>query len=197
MNEKFRTSGTSGIVQLVIENCEPALSQWLRLEYKHACEIWDGDVIFTNVNDPTMLNALAAMGTVRSEAAPMVCQDKRCAVLDPQAGISLKTEDFYRLDCLIVGGILGAENPLGRTKQLITDRMHCESRNIGKAQLSIDGAAFVAKAIMLGMRLDEIEIASEVEIVHDDGHSTILPFGYPIVDGKVILTPGLVEYLSE
>ena len=75
--------------------------------------------------------------------------------------------------------------------------MRCESRNIGKTQLSIDGAVFVAKAIMLGMRLEEIEIASELEIMHDDGHSTILPFGYPIVDGKVILTPGLVEYLSE
>ena len=112
MNKEFRTTGTSTNVQLVIENCEPALSQWLRLEYKHASELWDGNVIFTNVNEPTMLNALAVMGSVRSDAAPMVCDDKRCAVLDPQAGICLRREDFDRLDCLIVGGILGAEKPL-------------------------------------------------------------------------------------
>ena len=64
-------------------------------------------------------------------------------------------------------------------------------------QLTIDGAVFVAKQIALGKKLNDIEIAYELEIIHDPIHSTILPFGYPIVNDKPIITPGLIEYLSE
>lgn len=184
-------------IHLIIENCESTLSQWLRLEYKHASELWDENVTFTNVKDPTMFSTLSSFGCVREEDAATVCKGKRCLVLDPQSDKRLELDDFSDMDCLVVGGILGAEKPLGRTKQLITDRLDCQSRNLGKIQLSIDGAVFVAKSVMLGMRLDEIEIASELEIVHDESHSTILPFGYPIIDGKVIFTPGLLEYLNE
>jgi ribosome biogenesis SPOUT family RNA methylase Rps3 len=45
------------------------------------------------------------------------------------------------------------------------------------------------------MRLEDIEIAREVEIKHDSVHSTILPFGYPVIDNHLVITPGLVEYL--
>jgi len=97
---------------------------------------------------------------------------------------------------IIIGGLLGYEKPQGRTKTLITDVSRFETRHLGKLQLSIDGAAFVAKAISLGLNLEDIEIAREIEIIHDDVHSTILPFGYPVMDNKPIITPGLVEYLT-
>jgi ribosome biogenesis SPOUT family RNA methylase Rps3 len=56
---------------------------------------------------------------------------------------------------------------------------------------------FVAKAIYLGLNLKDIEIAREIEIIHDSVHSTILPFGYPIIEDKPVITPGLIQYLSK
>jgi len=45
-------------VFLIIEHCEPELSEWLLLEYKHAAKIWDSNVIFTNVHDETAAKKL-------------------------------------------------------------------------------------------------------------------------------------------
>jgi len=45
----------------------------------------------------------------------------------------------------------------------------------------------------LGLKLKDIEIAREIEIVQDSVHSTIIPFGYPIINDKPVITPGLVE----
>jgi len=78
---------------------------------------------------------------------------------------------------------------------MISDKYGFETRNLGKIQLTIDGAAFVAKAILLGLDLEDIEIAYEVEIKHDEIHSTVLPFGYSVVNSLPLLTPGLIEYL--
>jgi ribosome biogenesis SPOUT family RNA methylase Rps3 len=47
------------------------------------------------------------------------------------------------------------------------------------------------------MKLEKIKLSTELEVQHDDGHSTILPYGYPVLDGKVIFTPGLKEYLRK
>ena len=93
--------------------------------------------------------------------------------------------------------VLHIRKPKGRTKKLISDKSDFETRHLGKLQLSIDGAVFVTKAICLGLNLKDIEIACEIEIIHDSVHSTILPFGYPIIENKPIITPGLIEYLTK
>jgi hypothetical protein len=54
-----------------------------------------------------------------------------------------------------------------------------------------------SSAICLGLRLQDIEIAREIEIIHDKVHSTILPFGYPMIDDVPMITPGLVKYLNK
>ena len=41
-----------------------------------------------------------------------------------------------------------------------------------------------------------LEITEEVEIKWDDVHSTQLPYGYPMGEEKVIITPGLLEILK-
>jgi ribosome biogenesis SPOUT family RNA methylase Rps3 len=182
---------------LVIEHCEPDLSEWLMLEYRHAAKTWAGDVVFSCITEKKTASALRPLGKVDSRTPKEIFDGKRCLVLDPAAKQPLATGDFESLDGIIVGGILGYEKPQGWTKKLISDRYGFDARNLGNIQLSIDGAVFVARAVSLGLSLSDIEIAKEIEIVHDSCHSTVLPFGYPVIDGKPIITPGLIEYLSK
>ncbi len=182
--------------KLIIEHCEPVLSQWLMLEYKHAVKIWEKPVLFTRVYDKKTEKKLTTLGNIEQKTANEVFSHKKCIILDPLAKKPLTTKDFRHLDGIIVGGILGYEKPQGRTQELITKHSSFETRHIGNIQLTIDSAVFVAKAIMLGLRLSDIEITTEVEIIHDAIHSTILPFGYPVLENKPVITPGLVDYLS-
>lgn len=180
---------------LIIEHCEPTLSEWLLLEYKHAAKLWKKNLVFTRVIDKKTSIVLQKLGSVIKEKAKDAFQNRRCIVLDPQAHKSLTPKDCSKYDAIIIGGLLGYEQPRGRTKKLISDGSGFEARNLGKLQLSIDGAAFVTKAVCLGLRLKDIEIAREVEVVHDSVHSTILPFGYPVIENKPVITPGLIRYL--
>ena len=181
---------------LVVEHCEKGLSEWLTLEYRHAANIWPRHTLFTNVKSPATAAKLRAYGEVTREKANDHLAGHRCLILDPKAAAPLTPHDFTGLYAVIIGGILGYKTPRGRTKALISDHSSFETRHIGSIQLTIDGAAFVAKAIALGMTLEDIEIAYEVEITHNPVHSTVLPFGYPVIDGKPIITPGLIEYLT-
>jgi ribosome biogenesis SPOUT family RNA methylase Rps3 len=182
---------------LVIEHCEPTLSEWLLLEYKHSAKLWKGNLCFTRVVDSKTTKVLQNLGSVKKEKAKTVYSDKKCIILDPQAKRSLTPKDCSNADVLIVGGLLGYEKPKGRTKTLISAKSGFQTRHLGKLQLSIDGAVFVMKAICLGLNLSDIEIAREIEIIHDSVHSTILPFGYPLVENKPVITPGLIEYLTK
>ena len=182
---------------LVIEHCEPELSEWLLLEYRHAAKLWTGELIFTRVTKKKTERILRRLGTVEKGKASDVFSHKKCIILDPQAKKPLTPSDFKKYDTIIVGGLLGYEKPKGRTKKMISDSSDFAVRHLGKLQLSIDGAVFVTKAIYLGLELTDIEITNEIEIIHDSVHSTILPFGYPIIENKPIITPGLVEYLTK
>ncbi len=181
---------------LVIEHCEPTLSEWLLLEYKHAAKLWKGNLMFTRVTDSKTSKVLQKLGTVKKENAKDLYSTQNCIILDPQAKKPLIPKDCTTADVLIVGGLLGYEKPQGRTTTLISSSSGFPTRHLGPLQLSIDGAVFVIKAICLGLHLKDIEIATEIEIIHDPVHSTILPFGYPIVNDKPVITPGLVDYLS-
>ena len=182
---------------LIIEHCEQTLSEWLMLEYKHAAKIWNGKLLFTRVTNTKATKVLRTLGLVKKENAKDLYAGKNCIVLDPQAQRPLIPKDCANADALIVGGLLGYEKPQGRTKTLISTTSGFQTRHLGPLQLSIDGAVFVIKAINLGLPLKDIEIAKEIEIIHDKVHSTILPFGYPIIDNKPVITPGLVEYLCK
>ena len=181
---------------LVIEHLEPALSEWLMLEYRHSVKIWKDETVFTNVSDKKTAEELKPLGKTEKQKANTAFSKKNCIILDPQAKKPLISGDFVNLDAIIVGGILGYEKPQGRTKELLSEKSHFEIRHLGDIQLTIDSAVFVTKAIFLGLDLKDVEITNEIEIIHDPVHSTILPFGYPILDNKPVITPGLVEYLS-
>lgn len=183
-------------MKLIIENCEEKLWHWLYLEYKHASEIWEGNVIFTNVKDFQMYNKLKDLGEVYRESFIEIFDDSKIIILDPLAEKQLETEDFIDMDYVLIGGILGDRRITGKTRELITKKAkNAKVRNLGKIQLTIDSAALVAKLIYLGMKLEDIEITSEVEIRLNDVESIHLPYGYVILNGKPIITPGLIDYL--
>ncbi|MEM0493417.1 MAG: SAM-dependent methyltransferase [Candidatus Thermoplasmatota archaeon] len=182
---------------LVIEHCEDSLSEWLYLEYNHSAKIWDGDIVFTNVHDKITKRRLGKLGMVEEKKAKELYPKDRSIVLDPQADSPLTIKDFKRYRYFIVGGILGYETPKGRTRLLISKDSGFTTRHLGSVQLSIDGAVFMVKAVSLGLKLDDIEVAREIEIKHDDVHSTILPFGYPIIDDNPVITPGLIDYIKK
>jgi ribosome biogenesis SPOUT family RNA methylase Rps3 len=181
---------------LAIEHYEPELSAWLLLEYKHCAKLWKKNLVFTRVTQKKTEKVLQKFGCVEKEKADTVFSGKRGIILDPQAKKPLTPKDCHTFDVIVVGGLLGYEKPHGRTKKMISDKSSFETRHLGSIQLSIDGAVFITKAICLGMKLSEIEIAREIEIIQDPVHSTILPFGYPVIENHPVITPGLVEYLT-
>ncbi|WP_297512453.1 hypothetical protein [Thermococcus sp.] len=178
---------------LVIEHLEE-ISDWLWLEYKHVSEWWKDKLIFTNVL-PEEREKLAKLGSVVGESVTRFPFDRsKIIVLDLQAEEELKPEDIDDDTIIVVGGILGDAVPRGRTKEFITSKMEgVKVRHIGKPQFSIDGASIVAKLIADGKRLEEIEYEENPTIKLDEFSEITLHYAVPKLDGKLLLTPGLIE----
>lgn len=178
---------------LVIEHLEE-ISDWLWLEYKHVSEWWKEGLIFTNVL-PGEREKLAKLGSVIGESVTRFPFDRsKIIVLDLQAEEELKPEDIDDDTIIVVGGILGDAVPRGRTKEFITSKMEgVKVRHIGKPQFSIDGASIVARLIADGKRLEEIEYELNPTIKLDEFSEITLHYAVPKLDGKLLLTPGLIE----
>ncbi|ACS34616.1 hypothetical protein [Thermococcus gammatolerans] len=178
---------------LVIEHLEE-ISNWVWLEYRHASEWWKNKLIFTNVL-PEEREKLAKLGSVIGESVTRFPFDRsKIIVLDLQAEEELKPEDIDDDTIIVVGGILGDAVPRGRTKEFITSKMKgVKVRHIGKPQFSIDGASIVAKLIADGRRLEEIEYEENPTIKLDEFSEITLHYAVPKLDGKLLLTPGLIE----
>ncbi|KPU64011.1 hypothetical protein EP1X_02160 [Thermococcus sp. EP1] len=178
---------------LVIEHLEE-ISEWLWLEYSHVSKWWGNKLIFTNVREDER-EKLAKLGSVVSESVVRFPFDRsKIIVLDLQAEEELKPEDIEEDTIIVVGGILGDAVPKGRTKEFITSKMEgVKVRHIGKPQYSIDGASIVAKLIADGKRLKEIEYEENPTIRLDEFSEITLHYAVPKLDGKLLLTPGLIE----
>ncbi|NJE26262.1 hypothetical protein E3E22_06430 [Thermococcus sp. MV5] len=178
---------------LVIEHLEE-ISEWLWLEYSHVSKWWGNKLIFTNVREDER-EKLAKLGNVVSESVVRFPFDRsKIIVLDLQAEEELKPEDIEEDTIIVVGGILGDAVPKGRTKEFITSKMDgVKVRHIGKPQYSIDGASIVAKLIADGKRLKEIEYEENPTIRLDEFSEITLHYAVPKFDGKLLLTPGLIE----
>ncbi|AFK23036.1 hypothetical protein [Pyrococcus sp. ST04] len=178
---------------LVIEHLEE-ISEWLLLEYKHVAQWWGDKLIFTNVR-PEERRILAEIGSVVSESITRLPFDRsKVIVLDLQAEEELKPEDIEEDTIIVVGGILGDAIPRGRTKKFITSKMSgVKVRHIGKPQFSIDGASIIAKLIADGKRLEEIEYEENPTIKLDEFSEITLHYAVPKLNGKLLLTPGLIE----
>ncbi|WP_297065197.1 hypothetical protein [Thermococcus sp.] len=178
---------------LVIEHLEN-ISDWLWLEYKHVSEWWGDRLIFTNVL-PEERERLAKLGSVIGESVTRFPFDRsKIIVLDLQAEEELKPEDIEEDTIIVVGGILGDAIPRGRTREFITSKMEgVKVRHIGRPQFSIDGASIVAKLIADGKRLGEIDYEENPTIKLDEFSEITLHYAVPKLEGKLLLTPGLIE----
>ena len=176
---------------IVIENLEP-ITEWVLLEYRHASKIAMGNIIFTNVDD----KRLEKLGKVYRESFTEVVEPDKTIILDPSAEKPLRTEDFEKYRYFVIGGICGDYPPKNRTKEIISSRLPAvERRNLGKKQLTTDSAILMVMLIYAGERIEDIEVTDSVEIRYSENESTVLPFGYIVMENRVIITPGLIELL--
>ena len=176
---------------IVIENLEP-ITEWVLLEYRHASKIAMGNIIFTNVDD----KRLEKLGKVYRESFTEVVEPDKTIILDSSADKPLRTEDFEKYRYFVIGGICGDYPPKNRTRELISSRLPAaERRNLGKKQLTTDSAILMVMLIYAGERIEDIEVTDSVEIRYSENESTVLPFGYIVMENRVIITPGLIELL--
>lgn len=190
----------------VIEHLEPKLSQWLLLEYKHASKIVGKEnLMITNAKGlKNVLNKIAAVFEESIiELLGTKIKPNRVIVLEPKAKKLLQPEDFIEHTLVIIGGIMGDHPPKGRTWTLLTSKLLgiAEPRSLGSYQFSIDGAVYMAYQVSKGRRLEDIKVIHDVEIEIPSPYPGIqatirLPYAYPVVNGKPLLAPGLVDYLK-
>ena len=181
----------------IIEHLEPKLYKWCIIEYKHISKIVGKDNLwFTNIKEKDK-NKLENYGQVHTHSVKIMQLENAC-VLDPEAPKELLPKDKERFQFLIFGGILGDHPPRKRTQVELTRFIkNKEIRNIGKDQFSTDNAVYVTKTILSGTPLEKIPFQNSVEIQINDIESTILPFKYPLVNGKPNISKELIEYLKK
>jgi len=124
-------------------------------------------------------------------------------VLDPLADKAMEPSDVSPNTLIVVGGILGDHPPRGRTWKLLTKRalsLGARARNLGHFQLSIDGAVYVALEVAKGKHLRSIPLIQNPTFKKRIGDTVIeitLPYAYPLVNGKPLLAPGLLDFIEQ
>ncbi|MDT7886040.1 MAG: hypothetical protein RQ968_01535 [Thermoproteota archaeon] len=184
-------------IKFIIEVCEPFISNWLLLEIKHSSIIVGKDkLLITNVKE-NYVQYLSKYGNVSSSSIiDLKDLHDKIIILDPLADLTLTPEEASN-HMLVIGGILGDDPPRGRTFKYITSKLpNCKARNLGKKQFSIDGAIYIAKLINEGKKLEEIPIMENLVIKVDEFHEIILPYVYPLVNNKPLISDELIEYLK-
>jgi ribosome biogenesis SPOUT family RNA methylase Rps3 len=179
----------------VIEHLEPRLSKWVLIEYEHASMIVGREnLAFTNVKRG--FKTLQRFGRVHRESATEIFDREDTVVLDPKAKELLEPSDFDYARTVVVGGILGDHPPRGRTWSLITSKMkRARAKSLGNCQFSVDGAVYMAFKVASGVRLNEIPVAKSLTLKCGDLLEIHLPFCYPLVKGRPVISPKLVDYL--
>ncbi|MEM4267675.1 MAG: SAM-dependent methyltransferase [Candidatus Woesearchaeota archaeon] len=185
-------------MKFVIEHLDSRLYKWSFLEYNHISKIVGSrNLIFTNVKSRFARQILENLGKVYKKSVLQMNLKSVC-VLDPFAKKTLEPKDRRKFRYLVFGGILG-DCPMKRrtTKNLTAKMIFAESRNLGHKQMSTDTAVAVAKRIIDGENLSMLKFKEKLEINLRKGESIILPFRYLVVDDKVLLPDGFIDFLSK
>ena len=182
-------------MKFIIEHMEPELSDWCVAEYSHISALMGkSNVTFTNISQSD-IKKLQPCGEATTKKASELHLKKAC-ILDPRAKEQLSKKDKGEFDYFIFGGILGNNPAEGRTS-LLTKAMPLPTRNLGAKQFSTDTAAYVAKKLLEGKKIEDIHFVEEVEIQIDEGESMILPFPYAVENGKLIISDKLIQHISK
>jgi ribosome biogenesis SPOUT family RNA methylase Rps3 len=183
---------------IAIENLEPKLSEWLFIEYSNSAKIARKDLLITNVKRSSEARRLSKIARVEGKRAGELFGQQEIILLDPLARRTLSPLDLRGKRAILIGGILGDNPPSGRTKELLTKKLpRAAARNIGKQQFAIDGAVFVAKQVSAGKSVKEVPIQVGLEIQLAKGYSNFLPYAFPLVNGKPLMSGKLIEYLKK
>jgi len=182
----------------VIEHLEPKLSEWLHIEYSHAARIVGRKrLLITNVKKRGEFRKLVKIARVERKRACELFKQRKLIVLDPRARKKLSPTDMRGRGVIVIGGILGEDPPLGRTRELLTQTLsRASARNLGKEQLAIDNATYVAKQVSEGKSLEEVPVQHGLEIQISKVQSTFLPYTFPLVKGKPLISRELIAYLK-
>ncbi|WP_048078658.1 RNA methyltransferase [Desulfurococcus mucosus] len=185
---------------VVVEHLEEGLSPWILLEYRHLSSIYGSQcVVFTNM--PLRYHRIMARygKPVVESIVDMVdrglVRREDVIVLDPASPRELTYRDLSSARYVVVGGILGDHPPRRRTWELLTSRLTgARAFNIGSGQYSIDGAVYYIHYMYLNKGVDGYRYVDGVSIETPEG-VVRLPFRYPLVDGKPLISGDLVYYI--
>lgn len=182
----------------VVEHLEKELFPWCIIEYRHITKIvGKKNVLFTNLRykkdcDKIRGFARAVPGSYTTLGLKGVC------VLDQTATDELTPDDKESFSAIVIGGILGTNPPQGRTKVLGPETLGFSRRNLGKAQMPTDNAAYVAQQILeCGKTLAEIPTQDGLEIPLAEGESIQLPYRYALCNGKPLISGELLRHLKD
>lgn len=181
-------------MKYIIELISP-LSEWALIEYRHISKIvGKANLIFTNC--PSRM--LKSLGKIQEQSITKLLQkNKTYCLLDPRAKIQLSPKDNF--DFYIFGGILGDYPPQDRT-QILSKKLKCAKRNLGKLQMSTDTAVLTAKTIVKDkIPYNKIQFIDSPRITIKSGfieESVILPYRYVKKGDKSVISPELVRYVK-
>lgn len=186
--------------KIVIEHLEPTLSAWLLFEYENASKIFKKKVWFTNVKNKSIQKKLKKLGTIRQQSVLKIFPHEKLVILDPRAKKTLMPDDLKGA-IVVIGGILGEHPARGRTKILLTSKApKAKTRNLGREQSTIDGAAYIVKAIMEGKKISSIPtkrgLILRVKLKPSGVYEVELPYVYPLVNGSPLISKKLSRYLT-
>ncbi|HLC84878.1 MAG TPA: SAM-dependent methyltransferase [Candidatus Nanoarchaeia archaeon] len=185
-------------MKAIIEHLEPELYEWCLLEYAHiSFRLGKENIVFTNV--PKKDHAkLSHLGNVEEKSVLALAQSLgSLCVLDPKEKQCLSPSDKGTFDFFVFGGILGDHPMKGRTEKHFAP-LKALRRSLGNVQMSTDTAAIVCHKIIDGaLPFSKLEFQDGIEIPLEEGFSNVFPYRYLLEDGKIVLTPGLIELLKK
>ena len=182
-------------MRYVIEHLEKRLYKWCFIEYKHISKIvGKNNLIFTNIKNKNDIKKLKGYGQAHKESITQLNLKNIC-ILDPDAKQTLNSKDNF--DYLVFGGILGDYPMKLRTKELLSSKINCEKRNLGKEQMPTDNAVYAAKQIIEGKKLEDLDLKDNVSIKLNENESVDMPFRYVLVNKKPLISDELTEHLKK
>ncbi len=182
--------------KIAIEHLEDEYSIWLILEYINAGVLLGGMIAYTNIKYDRIGRILKRYGYVYEERVGDLFHDDRLIILDPRAGKDLHPDEVDDR-ILVIGGILGDHPPRGRTEKLLARRYPgALRRRLGKRQMSIDSAAYVAYIVSSGYSIEDIRYVDGLRIDTEDGE-VVLPYRYPLRNREPIISPIILKIIRK
>ena len=198
--------GGKGNTIYIVEHLEEEMGTWATCEYCHMLDKLQGDasrLVITNMKPEAaswIKEAVVKRGYNKGE---VVCDPNpvssrgidpsKVCLLDMRGAKPLAPEDADEFTHFLLGGILGADPPQDRTKQL--RGLGFQLRHMNERQMATNTAMIVADMILSdGKRLEDIEFVEDITLKTGDpadtnefgvDETTYLPYRYLKGNGTV------------